>query len=185
MPNESTAAAPRADWLPAERLGQASIAANVRTYMIGKGLLTDRLREVCGPAFSHRLIDMTTGLLDKEQRALLGNDGAALVRDVGLFCREALWVYSQTLIPDSTLDAHPWLAEMGDAALGDTLNGISGTARSAYEYAWLAVDHPLAARALAGADIKPAGLWARRYRYTLHEAPLLVQELFFPAIGQL
>ena len=65
-----------------------------------------------------------------------------------------------------------------------TLNGISGVERSSYEYAWLVADHPLTARAFLGADIKPSGLWARRYRFTLHGAPLLVQELFFPAIGQ-
>ncbi|MBS0613068.1 MAG: chorismate lyase [Proteobacteria bacterium] len=184
MPTESTSPAARAEWLPAERFGQASIAGNVRAYMIGKGQLTERLREVCGAMFSHRLVDLSTGLLSAEQRALLCEDCAGLFREVGMYCRETLWVYAQTIIPDSTLDAHPWLAELGDAALGDTFGGISGVARSPYEYAWLGLEHPLAARALAGAQIKPAGLWARRYRFTLREAPLLVQELFFPAIGQ-
>lgn len=184
MPTESTSPAARAEWLPAERFGQASIAGNVRVYMIGQGQLTQRLREVCGANFSHRLVDLSTGLLSTEQRGLLGEDSAGLFREVGLYCRETLWVYAQTIIPDATLDAHPWLAELGDAALGDTFAGISGVVRSPYEYALLTVDHPLMARALAGAEIKPAGLWARRYRIALHGSPLLVQELFFPAIGQ-
>ena len=184
MLNESNSAAERAEWLPAERLGQASMAGNVRSYMIGKGQLTERLKEVCGRAFSHRLCDLSSGLLSAEHRALLRNDSAGLLRDVKMYCRETVWVYAQNIIPDSTLTAHPWLAELGDAALGETLAGISGVTRSSYEYAWLAAEHPLTRRALGEADIKPAGLWARRYRYTLHDAPLLVQELFFPAIGQ-
>lgn len=184
MLNDPETAAARADWLPAERLGQASIAGNVRSYMIGAGLLTSRLKEVCGRAFAHRLIDLSTGLLNPQHRTLLNNDSAGLIREVKMYCRETVWVYAQTIIPDSTLTAHPWLAELGDAALGETLAGISGVERSTYEYAWLPADHPLTARALGDADIKPPGLWARRYRYTLHAAPLLVQELFFPAIGQ-
>lgn len=184
MLNEPSTSASGTEWLPAERLGQASVAGNVRSYMIGKGLLTSRLKEVCGQSFSLRLIDLSTGLLDPQQRAMLNNDSAGLVREVKMYCRETVWVYAQSIVPDSTLTAHPWLAELGDAALGETLAGISGVDRSPYEYAWLGVGHPLTVRALGDAQIKPAGLWARRYRYKLHAAPILVQELFFPAIGQ-
>ena len=62
--------------------------------------------------------------------------------------------------------------------------GLTGVERSSYEYAWLPAADPLAVRALSGANIAPAGLWTRRYRFTLHCAPLLVQELFFPNVGQ-
>ena len=43
-------------------------------------------------------------------------------------------------MPDSTLCAHPWLAELGDSALGETLSDLSGVERSSYEYAWLPVE---------------------------------------------
>ena len=43
MLNNISVVAVRVDWLPAEKLGQAKIDAGVRSYMIGKGLLTDRL----------------------------------------------------------------------------------------------------------------------------------------------
>ena len=42
----------------------------------------------------------------------------------------------------------------------------------------------MTARALRDAEIKPAGLWARRARITLRGAPLLTQELFLPAMGR-
>jgi chorismate lyase len=173
------------EWLPAERLGQARIEIGVRSWMIGKGLLTQRLKDVCGDGFRLRMIEQNTGLLTAAHcAALQRNDMAGLFREVRMFCREKVWVYAQTVIPDSTLHLHPWLAELGDAALGETLSELSGVDRSSYEYAWLPASDPVAVRALNGTDIAPAGLWARRYRFTLRGMPLLVQELFFPAIGQ-
>jgi chorismate-pyruvate lyase len=56
--------------------------------------------------------------------------------------------------------------------------------RSSYEYAWLPAEEAVTARALRGAQVKPAGLWARRCRVSLRHAPLLIQELFFPGMGR-
>lgn len=113
-------------WLPAERLGQLTVDAHVRPWLIGKGLLTLRMK----------------------------------------------------------LCAHPWLAELGDSALGETLSDLSGVERSSYEYAWLPVEEPVTARALRDAEVRPAGLWARRSRVSVRSAPMLMQELFLPAIGR-
>ena len=100
-------------------------------------------------------------------------------------CRgEQVWVFEQTVMPDSTLSAHPWLAELGDSALGETLSDLSGVERSSYEYAWLPVEDPVTARALRDAEVRPAGLWARRSRVSLRSAPLLIQEVFLPAMGR-
>jgi chorismate--pyruvate lyase len=185
MLNETPIIPGRIEWLPAERLGQAKIDAGVRTWLIGKGLLTQRLKDVCGDKFSLRLLEQNTGLLDAAQRAALRSaDAAGLFREVKMFCGNKAWVYARTIVPDSTLNRHPWLAELGDAALGETLSALSGVERSPYEYAWLPATDAVALRAVSGADIAPGGLWTRRYRFTLHGAPLLVQELFFPNVGQ-
>jgi chorismate-pyruvate lyase len=37
---------------------------------------------------------------------------------------------------------------------------------------------------LRDAELKPAGLWARRSRVSLRGAPLLIQELFLPAMSR-
>jgi chorismate--pyruvate lyase len=173
-------------WLPAERLGQLTIEGPLRPWLIGKGLLTLRLKELCGERFSLRLVEQFTGLLSADlQRGLGARDQAGLFRDVEMRCDDRVWVYAQTVIPDASLTRHPWLAELGDAALGETLTGLSGFERSSYEYAWLPAADVLCARALAGADVKPGGLWARRSRLTLRGAPLLVQESFLPSMGRL
>jgi chorismate lyase len=157
----------------------------LRPWLIGKGLLTLRLREACGARFSLRLVDQWTGLLTGSHRAALRlEDNAGLFRDVEMCCGEFVWVFSQTIVPDSTLCVHPWLAELGDAALGETLSDLSGVERGSSEYAWLPTDEAVTARALRDAEIKPAGLWARRARIILRGAPLLTQELFLPAMGR-
>lgn len=172
-------------WLPAERLGQLSVDAQVRPWLIGKGLLTQRLKSVCGGHFSMRLVDQWTGLLGGDlQAALRSTDNAGMFRDVEMCNDGCVWVFEQTVMPDSTLVAHPWLAELGDAALGETLHDLSAVERSSYEYAWLPAGQAVAARALRDAEVTPAGLWARRSRVSLRRAPLLVHELFFPAMGR-
>jgi chorismate lyase len=172
-------------WLPAERLGQLTMDAQLRSWLIGKGLLTQRLKAVCGERFGLRLVDQWTGLLNAaHQSALRSTDNAGLFRDVEMSHGNTVWVFAQTIVPDSTLCTHPWLAELGDSALGETLSGLSGIERSSYEYAWLPVNDAVTARALRDAELKPAGLWARRSRMFLRGAPLLVQELFLPAMGR-
>jgi chorismate lyase len=171
-------------WQPAERLGQMSVDVHLRPWLIGKGLLTERLRAACGARFALRVANCWTGLLGPSHRtALRVEDNAGLFRAVEMFCGDQVWVFGETVIPDSTLSAHPWLAELGDSALGETLSGLSGVERSTYEYAWLPASDEVTARALRGAEIKPAGLWARRSRIALRNAPMLVHELFLPALG--
>ncbi|MEP6549014.1 MAG: chorismate lyase [Gammaproteobacteria bacterium] len=171
-------------WLPAERLGQLSVDSQVRPWLIGKGLLTQRLKAVCGERFGLRLVDQWTAVLGAAyQTALRSTDNAGLFRDVEMSNNNSVWVFEQAVMPDSTLVAHPWLAELGDSALGETLSDLSGVERSSYEYAWLPAGEAVTARALRDAQVKPAGLWARRSRLSLRSAPLLIQELFFPSMG--
>jgi|ERR1700761_3969653 len=172
-------------WQPAERIGQLSIEPHLRPWMTGKELLTVRLREACGARYALHLVDQWTGLLTATHQSVLrSEDSAGLFRDVELCCGENVWVFEQIVIPDSTLCVHPWLAELGESALGETLADLSGFERAPYEYAWLPAEEQVTTRALRDAQITPAGLWGRRARIALRGAPLLVQELFLPAMGR-
>jgi chorismate--pyruvate lyase len=172
-------------WLPAERLGEFSVDAQLRSWLIGNGLITLRMRAACGERFGLRLVENWTGLLSTAHKsALRAYDSAGLFRETELRCGDRVWVFTQTVIPDSTLCMHPWLAELGDSSLGETLNELSGVERSAYGYAWLPAADALCARALREADLRPAGLWARRSRIQLRGAPLLAHEVFLPAVGR-
>jgi chorismate lyase len=173
-------------WQPAERLGQLSVDAHIRAWLIGKGLLTTRVKDACGDRYALRLVDQWTGLLSPSHKAALrSDDNAGLFRDIEMCCGDNVWVFGQSVVPDTTLSAHPWLAELGDSELAETLSDLSGVDRSSYEYAWLPVSELATARALRDAQIKPAGLWARRSRVTIRLAPMLIQELFLPAMGRI
>ena len=128
-------------WQPAERLGQLSVDAGLRPWLIGKGLLTLRMKAVCGERFALRVVDHWSGLLSGAHKfALRLDERYRLFRDVEMCCADQVWVFGRTVIPDSTLSAHPWLAELGESALGETLSDLSGVERSSYEYAWLPAD---------------------------------------------
>jgi chorismate--pyruvate lyase len=173
-------------WLPAERLGQISMDSRVRSWLIGKGLITSRMKSACTERFAARLIDQWSGKLEGSHLSPLRvTDAAGLFRDVELCCGDQVWVFEQSIIPDSTLCAHSWLAELGDTELGETLASLSKVERGTHEYAWLPVAQPVTARALREAEVRPAGLWARRHRVALRGAPLLIQELFLPVVGRL
>src|ERR1700678_536284 len=76
-------------WLPAERLGQLSMDGRLRPWLIGKGLLTLRLKAACGERFALRVVDQWTGLLNAEHRSSLRvEDNAGLFRDVEMLCGE-------------------------------------------------------------------------------------------------
>ncbi len=172
-------------WLPAERLGEFSVDAPLRSWLIGKGLITLRMRAACGDRFELRLVEQWTTLLSAAQKSgLRAYDSAGLFRETELLCGDQVWVFAQTVIPDSTLCLHPWLAELGDSSLGETLNELAGVERSPYEYAWLPAANALCERALREADLRPAGLWARRSRVQLRAAPLLAHEVFLPVVGR-
>jgi chorismate--pyruvate lyase len=171
-------------WLPAERLGQLEVEGNVRPWLIGKGLLSTRVKSACGERYSRRLVEQWSGRLSPSQKlGVRAQDDAGLFRDVEMGRDEQVWVFAQTVTPDSTLCLHPWLAELGDTPLDEMLDGLSGIDRSVHEYAWLPADDPLSQRALRNARITPAGVWARRSRIALRGAPLLLQELFLPTVG--
>ncbi len=103
----------RVDWLPAERLGQASIDARVRAWMIGNGLpdlVCLRVRRKRGSRQPDRpMTDCCSPGL--RQQILRTPDNAALFRDVEMECDGRVWVFAQSVVPDSTLTAYPWLAE--------------------------------------------------------------------------
>ena len=172
-----------AQWLPAERLGECRVEAGLRPWLIGKGPLCERLREHLGSRFELRAGEPWTAVLDVDERRHLGTgDGAALYREEALCCEGRTWALVRAILPDSTLAAHPWFAELGEAGLGETLAGLSGVVRGKYEYAWLPEGSPLARG--TPSERAPGGLWARRCRVCLRGAPLALYEMFLPGLGQ-
>lgn len=114
-------------------------------------------------------------------RRLGVTDRGGINREIELCCAERRWIYARSVFPDSTVRAHPWLAELGGNGLGETLAGIPAVEREPLEYLELPPGHELA-QAAAPAATDKGRLWARRKLYRLAGGPILVQEVFLPVL---
>jgi chorismate--pyruvate lyase len=154
-----------------------------RGWLTELGLLTERVRSRCHGTFVLRIVDERLDLLSPADAAALEvADLSAFVREIELTCDDRPQVFAQTLVPSATLTAQPWLAQLGDTALGPRLASLGGALRDPLEYARLSPGEPLCGRALHDSDPGRVGLWARRARYRLGPHCLVVQEVFLPEV---
>jgi len=159
----------------------ARLPAGLAGWLGEPGLLTDRIQAASGAPVTVRVVEERLAFLNGEQQSiLLAPATSCFARRVELNSVGRTWVYAETLIPDHTLEAHPWLAELGDSSLGATLAACTDLARGLFEFAPLPESHPLAAQALAHAATRADVVWARRSWFALAGRRLLVQEVFLP-----
>jgi len=155
--------------------------AGVLGWLTDPGLLTERIALRCGGDSALRVVDQRRDIMPPGDAAALGIDGQAVfVREVELVCASVVCVFAQTLVPLATLAAQPWLAELGDDALGHRLARTGGAALESLEFALLMAGDTLRDRALRDRPDTTESLWARRKHYRLGGWPLVVQEVFLP-----
>ncbi len=157
-------------WLPAHALNCYEGDPLLRSWLMERALLTERLRRECGQAYRLHVID--------ESR-----QAATFVRTIELLADERPWVYAETRVPNDTLALHPWLAQLGSRPLGEWLQARGDVTRAEPEFCRAYDDDPQIGRALARARIAPQPLWVRRTHLTVAGAPFILDEIFFPYIG--
>jgi chorismate--pyruvate lyase len=146
-------------------------------WLAEPGLLTARVRAACGAATRLRMLRLEPAPLDLALARRLGvDDVTCLLREIEFTCGTRRWIFAQSVLPQSTVRQHPWLRDLGDRGLGESLNAVADVRREP------PASHPLA-RA-AGAVESSAPLWARRAVYRLGGWPILVQEVFLPTLGR-
>jgi chorismate--pyruvate lyase len=157
--------------------------AELHPWLAEPGLLTARVRRACGDATSFRLLRLEPAALDPGLALRMGvNDAGCLLREIEFACAAARWIFAQSVFPYGTVRQHPWLGELGGTALGESLLGQPDVSREPLEYCALPAEHELAIAA-GGAVGALQPLWARRAVYHLSGSPILVQEVFLPALG--
>ena len=153
-------------WHAEALAGAARPDAATLAWLTEGGLLTQRLRNTCGPDFKMRVL-----------RDAACDTTAGLHREVLLCCGGHACIYAVTDVPAATLQEHAWLADLGDEPLGETLQGRADVTRSPFSYALL---DAAALPAEAGVD---TAVWARRSDFLIGTAALTVTEVFLPALG--
>ncbi len=106
-----------------------------------------------------------------------------MVREVELLCNGIPHVYARTLIPKSSLTGRAsHLQGLGSKPLGALLFSDPTTRRSVIEYARLVANHRLYQWAMDSMRGMESELWGRRTLFCYAGKPLLVNEIFLPAI---
>jgi chorismate--pyruvate lyase len=176
---------PPSPWATLDRVESQAPAA-LRSWLAEPGLLTARIRALCGERMRFRMLGplRSTRLYEELQARLDLYGERCLLREVEFCCLGERLVYAQTVLPESTVRAHPWLRELGDSPIGESLRRAGESLeREPLEYAALPPDSALALAASdASPDAQRATLWARRAVYRLTGQPILVQEVFLPAL---
>jgi chorismate--pyruvate lyase len=160
------------------------VPAGLRPWLEEPGLLTARVRAACGPATALRLLKLEPAPIDARVRRRLGvEDAIGFVREIEISCGATRWIFAQSIFPQSTVQQHPWLRDLGDNGLGESLSSIEDVRREPLEYVELR-DRDALAVAAGAVPARDAPLWARRAVYRLAGWPILVQEVFLPELGR-
>ncbi len=171
-------------WRTAIDTNIAGPAPGIRSWLTHSGLLTRRLQQACGNAFRLHLLRFDRTELTRADAQLLKGAENGMVRDIRLCCQDLPRVFARTVIPNETLNRHPWLSDLGESPLGETLHEHAFVERSEFEYACIRQGHALFERAIENTGIKPKELWARRSLFYLGQHELLVYEIFLPGVAE-
>jgi chorismate-pyruvate lyase len=171
-------------WIPAVTLLRG-VPDEVEEWLTETRPLSARIAADAGRPCTISGLEQRLEFLNGEQQAILRVPaGTCFVSEMQLCADTTPWVYVQTLVPDPTLELHPWLAELGDTALDQALEPLASVVRGPFEYATLPATHPLATASLRDATEEPDFLWARRRWIAIREQRILVSEVFLPGLGQ-
>ena len=169
-------------WLPFGEI-RGRVPPALEPWLAEPGLLTARVRGACGTATRLRLLRLVPAPIDPRVARRLGsNDHTCLLREIVFTCGPRRWIFAQSVLPQSTVQQHPWLRELGDNGLGESLNAVEDVRREPLEYLELHGGHDLALA--AGVADPGQRVWARRAVYRLGAWPIMVQEVFLPALGR-
>ncbi len=153
-------------------------------FLFHKGSLTHYIQQHCTGSFSIELISEAwiLPMSDEAQLLSLQNDEFTFIRKSRLKCDNQTLVYARTVIPKKTLEGENHkLTNLGEEPLGNILFNDSSTYRSEMRYAEIPVDCELHKEAINKLKIT-SELCGRQSQFFIKEQPLLITEIFLPAI---
>lgn len=174
-------------WCSVSPTCKRKVPSEISDWLFDAGSLTCRLQMKCPQPFRVQLTGQFYGRpCISERRALaMPAQQRALIRQVVLRCGDSPVVFARTVIPVSTLTgAQRRLAHLGERPLGAYLFSDPEMRRAPMEVAKLSEGQALYASVLNYVEELPPGIWGRRSVFYLGHKPLLVSEVFLPAIDR-
>ncbi|MBL4567572.1 MAG: chorismate lyase [Porticoccus sp.] len=171
---------PEPSWRSYTRTPVATTPAALRSWLLDRGSLTQRLIDASGGVFRVEVLNQGMALpLLSEARALgLPARQQALVREVVLYGCNEPWVYARSIIPVKTLTGRlRSLQKLDNRPLGALLFSDRSMQRGDIEIACMNTTAHL--QPSLPKNIKGT-IWGRRSIFYLDQKPLLVSEMFLP-----
>lgn len=158
--------------------------APLSRWLRDHGSLTRRIQQRC-TGFAVRSVRNGLARIALDESALLGIAPSQLAwsREVFLYAdgRPVVFAHS-ALAAEHLRGAWYSVATLGNQPLGALLFAHPLVERKQLHYKALRNTHPLYQSAAVVLHAPPLRLWARRSLFYLHDAPLLVTEVFLPGI---
>ena len=170
----------RGNWQPSP----VNVECPCHRWLIDRGSLTRRMQSHC-PSFSVQAVRQRLDRPYWDERAEISSKGKELqlVREVYLYCRETPMVFAHSVLNRRDLrGAWHSISRQGAKPLGAALFANPRVKRTALHFRKLAPHHQLFPRACRLLKTPPSHLWARRSVFMLRNKPIIVTEVFLPAI---
>ncbi len=173
-------------WHPASGWHLHRAPAPLRPWLVDSQSLTQRLVAASGGDFQVRLLSQGWRRpLANECLALgLAAGEFAFVRQVYLLGRGQVWVYARSVIPRATAQGPlKALTRLGNRPLGAVLFANPKIRRGRLHIARIAPGQAMYNEASQHGRLSREPLWGRRSLFWLRQHPLLVSEVFLPAMS--
>lgn len=172
---------------PGWRPAPLTMSPQINGWLQNSGSLTLRIQQRCNnfrvePVFQ----SLATAGSDELTILKLRPGELAHVREVYLYCGKTPVVFAHYVVARKDLrGAWCGMSKLGNKSLGTMLFTNPIIKRMSFGFRKLNPTHPLFYRACKNLSVLPDKLWARRSLFSLNGQPILVTEVFFPAILEL
>ena len=162
-------------------------AGRYRPWLTDRGSLTARIASRC-PGVHVRVLFQGLRRPHRDERFLFAQNGRTRVatREVLLCCGDTPVVFAHTVVDPKHLSG-TWrdIKGIGNRPLGAALFADPMVKRYPLRQRKIGWHHELHRRLSVFVPGMPMSLWARRSLFRLHDSPILVTEVFLPAILRL
>ncbi len=162
---------PVGEWVGESSLSRLRPPASLTDWICDRGVLTERLEASLGRPVNVQVLTEQSG----RARRLLASRPVPLeakTREVILWSGDKPLVHAVSAIPMTLTTRFPWLGDLSDRPLGQTVASHGFHQRIDFEYA--KIDLP------AYPDIDKVSSWCRRFAMVVEEESLQVAEQFLP-----
>ncbi|MBL1432717.1 MAG: chorismate--pyruvate lyase [Gammaproteobacteria bacterium] len=170
-------------------LGRADkIPVALNDWLLTKGSLTQKVIARCRGHFHLEIVrhGWARAQLNERRLLLMSDSEWALCREVALCCDKTPLIFARTIIPNSTLKGSGRrLSCLGRKPLGELLFRDRSVLRSDLQIACVENNHSMFEGLAIKTNTKDKEIWGRRSVFFFAGQPLLVSEMFLPAIRHL